>query len=203
MELRPGRYSQPASAGGPPETAVADVPHQVRPLRAAVIGLGVGEQHIAGYRRHPACEVAVLCDTSPQRRNEVSRRHPDLRIVADPEAGLPKLALGDAVAGQGDYDYAAYAIRRGLDRVNDLARALESRRNLFSNQAELERLIYSLRNHVRQNPASGDARFLLGYYHHVAGQHDHATRSFDQALTIDPGDRHAALLRDLTRSAHQ
>lgn len=35
-----------------------------RILKVGVIGLGVGEQHIAGYKSHPACEVVALCDFS-------------------------------------------------------------------------------------------------------------------------------------------
>ena len=31
-------------------------------LRAAVIGLGVGERHAAGYESHPRCTVTALCD---------------------------------------------------------------------------------------------------------------------------------------------
>lgn len=57
-------------------------------LRVAVIGLGVGEKHIDGYASHPACEVAVLCDISPERRDEVARRHPDVSIVEDAGAVL-------------------------------------------------------------------------------------------------------------------
>ena len=32
-------------------------------LRAAVIGLGVGERHLAGYDAHPGAEVVAVCDT--------------------------------------------------------------------------------------------------------------------------------------------
>ena len=32
------------------------------PLRVGVIGLGIGRKHIEGYRTHPGCEVAALCD---------------------------------------------------------------------------------------------------------------------------------------------
>ncbi|HVW19101.1 MAG TPA: Gfo/Idh/MocA family oxidoreductase [Solirubrobacteraceae bacterium] len=51
-------------------------------LRAGVIGLGVGEQHIEGYER-AGCEVAVLCDFDAGRLAEVGERHPGPRLVAD------------------------------------------------------------------------------------------------------------------------
>lgn len=52
-------------------------------LRAAVVGLGVGEQHIAGYRAHPACEVVAICDSDPAKLAQVGERHPELRRAAD------------------------------------------------------------------------------------------------------------------------
>ena len=57
-------------------------------LRAGIIGLGVGEQHIAGYREHPEAEVAAICDFDPGRLAEVAARHPELRAAEAPEAIL-------------------------------------------------------------------------------------------------------------------
>jgi predicted dehydrogenase len=34
-------------------------------LRAAVIGVGVGWNHIEGYQTHPGCELAAICDVNP------------------------------------------------------------------------------------------------------------------------------------------
>lgn len=53
-------------------------------LRAGVIGLGVGEQHIAGYRAHPECRVVALCDTDPAKRDAARVKYPDLELHADP-----------------------------------------------------------------------------------------------------------------------
>lgn len=52
-----------------------------RKLRAAVIGLGVGEAHAAGYGAHPDCEVAALCDLSGAKLAEAGRRHPGARLT--------------------------------------------------------------------------------------------------------------------------
>jgi len=57
-------------------------------LRAAVIGLGVGEQHIAGFAAHPECEVVAICDTDPEKLAAVAARHPGITAVADPAAVL-------------------------------------------------------------------------------------------------------------------
>lgn len=68
-----------------------------RPLRAGVIGLGVGERHVAAYQEHPSCEVVGICDLDPDRlvtvgeRNDVAYRttefrgiteHPDIDLVS-------------------------------------------------------------------------------------------------------------------------
>lgn len=50
-------------------------------LKAAVIGLGVGEQHLLGYLRHPGCEVAAMCDHSAEKLRQVSARYPGIRAV--------------------------------------------------------------------------------------------------------------------------
>lgn len=81
MEVRcPTPSPVGAVRSAPPESQT----ERVALLRAAVIGLGVGEQHLTAYARYPACEVGLVCDISPDKRREVARRHPDLRIVADP-----------------------------------------------------------------------------------------------------------------------
>lgn len=49
-------------------------------LKAGIIGLGVGEQHIAGFRQHPKCEVRALCDIDSEKRKEIASRHPDLEM---------------------------------------------------------------------------------------------------------------------------
>lgn len=52
-------------------------------IKAGIIGLGVGEQHIHGYRKHPDCEVVALCDIDEAKLDECRRRYPDLRTVTD------------------------------------------------------------------------------------------------------------------------
>lgn len=53
-------------------------------LRAAVIGLGVGERHIEGYEADPRCRVVALCDTDPDKLAQVGGRHPGRRLTCDP-----------------------------------------------------------------------------------------------------------------------
>jgi predicted dehydrogenase len=53
-------------------------------LRAAVIGLGVGERHVAGYEADSRCRVVALCDTDETKLCEVGERHPGRKLTSDP-----------------------------------------------------------------------------------------------------------------------
>lgn len=75
-------------------------------LKVGIIGLGVGERHIAGYRSHPAAEVAVVCDTDPARLAEVVGRHPGLRGTTDPDEVLEDPTLGAvSIASYDDFHH--------------------------------------------------------------------------------------------------
>lgn len=58
-------------------------------IRVGVIGLGVGEGHIAGYRDIPGCEVRAICDIDPMRlkdvgdRCDIANRYEDYRKVTE------------------------------------------------------------------------------------------------------------------------
>lgn len=54
-------------------------------LRAAVIGLGVGERHIEGYETDRRCRVVALCDTNPGKLAEVGVRHSGCKLTSDPD----------------------------------------------------------------------------------------------------------------------
>lgn len=77
-------------------------------LRAGVIGLGVGEQHIIGYDSHPNCRTVAIADFDEAKLTEVGTRHPDCRraidpneIIADPEIDIVSIcSYDDAHAAQ-------------------------------------------------------------------------------------------------------
>jgi predicted dehydrogenase len=54
-------------------------------LGVGIIGLGVGERHIAGYEAHPEAEVRVICDIDEQRLAEVAAAHEGVRATASAE----------------------------------------------------------------------------------------------------------------------
>jgi predicted dehydrogenase len=85
-------------------------------LKVGIIGLGVGERHIAGYRQHPDCEVAVLCDFDEAKRREVAARCPDVpmktsaeEVLDDPTIDVVSIATYD----NHHFEQAERAIRNG------------------------------------------------------------------------------------------
>lgn len=71
-------------------------------LRAGIIGLGVGEQHIEGYRSHPDCDVVALCDFSEEKLSLAKTRYPGMKltsqadeILQDPDIDIVSIASYD------------------------------------------------------------------------------------------------------------
>ena len=76
-------------------------------LRAGVIGLGVGEQHIAGYRAHPDCAVVALADTDPARCSAAREKYPGIDVMQDPFALLARKDIDVvSIASPDDAHYA-------------------------------------------------------------------------------------------------
>ena len=72
-------------------------------MKAAVIGLGVGEQHAAAYAEHPSIELAVLCDLDEARLKQVGAAHAGARLTTsaadvldDPEVDVVSIASYDS-----------------------------------------------------------------------------------------------------------
>jgi predicted dehydrogenase len=76
-------------------------------LKAAIIGLGVGERHIVGYESDPRCEVVALCDIDEERLQAVGSRHPGKRLTSDPAQVLHDPDID--VVSVASYDDAHYS----------------------------------------------------------------------------------------------
>jgi len=57
-------------------------------LKVGIIGLGVGEQHIAGYHSHPGCKVTVLCDFSEEKYIKAKEKYQGIKVVKDADEVL-------------------------------------------------------------------------------------------------------------------
>lgn len=154
----------------------------VRSIKVAVIGLGVGEQHVISYQRIPDCEVVAVCDIDPVKLEEVatrhgiSRKHSDYRRIADdPDINVVSICSYDdahveqalAALRNGKHIFVEKPIALNKHDAEALLRALEdSGRKISSNLIlrqsprfiELKRLIDA--------GELGDITYMEGDYIH-------------------------------------
>jgi predicted dehydrogenase len=69
---------------------------------AGIIGLGVGEQHIAGFEAHANCRVTALCDMDAGKEAMARERYPRARfyrraeeLIDDPDVQIVSIASHD------------------------------------------------------------------------------------------------------------
>ena len=155
-------------------------------LRAGIIGLGVGEQHLAGYAAHPACEPVAICDTDRERLQKVAARHPGLRATDDPDELLADADLD--IVSVASYDSAHFA---------QIAAALHGGKHVFAEKPavvreeharELRRMLAERPDlHLSTNvPLRRSPRFVelrarihegeLGKLFHAEGDYDYGRR---------------------------
>lgn len=75
-------------------------------IKAAVIGLGVGEHHIGVYESEPRCKVVTLCDINEEKLADVGNRHPGKSLTTSPSAVLADPEID--VVSIASYDDAHY-----------------------------------------------------------------------------------------------
>ena len=80
-------------------------------LRAGIIGLGVGERHIAGYRGHPDCAVVAAADLDPAKREFARSRYPELRVYDSAALLLDDCGIDVVSIASHDEDHAAQVLR--------------------------------------------------------------------------------------------
>ena len=155
-------------------------------LRAAIIGLGVGEQHIAGYRAHPGAEVVAVCDVDAAKLAMAAERYPELRrtpdareLLLDPEIDVVSVASYD----DAHYDQIRLALEQGKHvfaekplvlhehEAIEVARLLRAHPELrLSSNLPLRLSPRFVR--VREMIAAGE----LGDVFHVEGDYDYGRR---------------------------
>jgi predicted dehydrogenase len=71
-------------------------------LKVGIIGLGVGEQHIAGFQSHMGAEVTSLCDFSDEKISYLKNKYPGMKltkladeVLDDPEIKIVSIASFD------------------------------------------------------------------------------------------------------------
>ena len=113
----------------------------MKALRAGIIGLGVGEQHLIACRKHAHCEVKTICDFNPAKLDEVSSRHPGIVTVDHADAILEDEEINVVCVASHDNHHAAQIIK-----------ALEAGMHVFAEKPlclsveEAERIAITLRS---------------------------------------------------------
>ena len=91
-----------------------------RKLNVGIIGLGVGEQHIAGYHNHPNCKVVALCDFSEEKYKMAKEKYPGMKVVRDADELLNDPYID--VVSIASYDHYHY---------EQIIRAIENDKHVF------------------------------------------------------------------------
>jgi len=85
-------------------------------IQVGVIGLGVGEAHIAGYLQCPECRVVALCDLQEERLTAVGERYHVSTLTTDAQAVLSDSGIHlVSIASYDDvhFEQAREALRHG------------------------------------------------------------------------------------------
>jgi predicted dehydrogenase len=113
-------------------------------LRVGVIGLGVGQQHVAGFRGS-GCDVTIVCDLDESRLEAAARQDPSLRttteadeVLRDPALDVVSIASYDdahfaqalAALEQGKHVFVEKPVCRTIAEVRALRAALAERPQL-------------------------------------------------------------------------
>ena len=113
-------------------------------LRAGVIGLGVGEQHIAGYRRANV-EVVALCDLDPEKQVMAATKYPECAIHQAAEDLIASADVDVVSIASFDHHHAAQIVH-GLN----LGKHVFCEKPLCTSEDELS----AIRAALARNPAT-------------------------------------------------
>ncbi len=109
-------------------------------MRAGVIGLGVGEQHIKGYLAAGA-DVVSICDQDPRKLSEVHARYPSCRAYTSADSFFE--AGGMDIVSIASFDH--HHARQVLQAINDGLHVFVEK-PLCTSSDELERICRALKS---------------------------------------------------------
>lgn len=172
-------YPTYAEQAAPPQQAPASTPHIPAALARQLQTLGNNDNAVElleqGAREFKSGNYTAAADSL--RRS----------MLAEPGNAVPKFALAHALFALGDYDYAAFLIRRGMDILPEWPRVGTSLHELYGDPKDLEEHLVGLNVFVNTHPSAIEARFLLGYVSYFAANLDAAEAAFQEANTLRGG----------------
>ncbi|HET6204721.1 MAG TPA: tetratricopeptide repeat protein [Planctomycetota bacterium] len=106
-----------------------------------------------------------------------------------PEQGSLWFMLSDALFAIGDYHFAAYAIRKGVEKDPTLVESRANKREFYGNPADFEAHILQLGKFLADHGNDGDAWLVLAYNQFFTGAIAEAKGSFQKAKEHLAADR--------------
>jgi predicted dehydrogenase len=80
-------------------------------INVGIIGLGVGEKHIAGYQAHPGCRVVALCDFDRKKLKQAKAKYPSIKLTARAEEILSDKTIQAVSIASYDSDHHAQIVQ--------------------------------------------------------------------------------------------
>lgn len=121
-------------------------------------------------------------------------------IQENPDHAALRFILADARFAMGDFHGAAAAIRQGLDRDANLAKAKADKLAFYESREAFDKQMEALYRFANEHPANADAQLVLGFNLLFSGKAQDARQAFERAVAIDPQDRAAALFLEALKS---
>ncbi len=122
-------------------------------------------------------------------------------IVLEPGSAIARFALGEALFVKGDYAYAAFVLRKGLELDGSWLDVEVTKDRVYGKLADYATALNKLETFVASHPYDGAAKFVLGYEYFVTKQYDRAKEMLEQARQLGP-DPAADLILDAIEKRH-
>jgi len=113
-------------------------------------------------------------------------RYFERAIEALPDHPAPRFALADALFALGDWGYAAFQIRRGVELDPSWLDLRIDRRDFYGDPADFDRHMAALLAFLADHPYDAAAWLVLGYNQYFTAEFGLASISFNTVLELNP-----------------
>lgn len=169
--------AQPAGEGSAVVTAGKELRSNAKAFDLLRAGLDLFKARDYGKARDALCKASPLAPTN----------------------GIPHFHAALALFALGEYDAAAWDLRRGLDLLPDFARLSSDIRSLYGDATDLEDQTRALESYTRLHPTDAEALALLGYIRFASGNAADAEPLFSALAQARPDDALPAFMLDVMR----
>lgn len=107
-------------------------------------------------------------------------------LLGAPRNAVPKFAMAHALFAKGDYAFATFLLRRGMELLPEWPSVGAALHELYGNPDDLLEQTIALRTYLDQQESDTDARFLLAYVLFFSGNLDGAEQQFQRVADLAP-----------------